>query len=1138
MNDISNIDNYYNTFDPTKGYTELLFRAGKVLQSKEVNELQSVLKQQIRNVGNTILTDGDKIEGCQLVIDGTKATVTRGKLYLNGNIRDIKDTVVTIKGQGAETIGALIEQEVVTPDDDPDLFDQASGFDNYNRDGAFRLKENIKIVVNDPKASVMFNLIDGEQVKVNTSEDLTQLDKVNLTLARRTFDESGNYKVNGLEITNRNKFDNNKVYISVEPGKAYVKGFEVLKLASTTLGLNRAEVTKSIANEPKVFSKTTSSYKVNNPYTTDLEISAIVEVTETVTRGSVVGGSDFLKKTPVVSLKNINQGGTTFTESVDYRLTEDSVDWSLNKRAPATGTQYTVTYTYNKKLVKDVEYVVEKNKNHETVIRFLGDGSNSIPRPVHESTFLVSYKFKLYRRDTISLDKDGRILVTEGQPNILRLVESPAVTDQEVLVLGSVLVNPIEIVGSGSDPTLDPLQIINNRTQAIPMLDLYKILDRLSSLEYNQAVTDLDKQAIEDESVSQLLGVFTDGFLGFTKADITHTKWDASIDLSDRSLTLPYSETAIALASKVDRETWSVEDDKKIRFSNKYQEVLEVHQPFRTGEIRVNSYNAFPKTPTVELSPNLDNWIDTSTIKVEGGTKVNTNSLRRWWYSKGSSWAMEEKARWQALGFADGGESIGSRNFSGNMVETDSVTKDVIDTAVTYMRTRTITVTISNLLPGADNIIVTFDGFNIPITPSQDVFRGTDPNTLKADVKGVTRCTFEIPKNTECGTKEVKVYPKNSPSLFGTANYTANGTKRTVKNTVFKQKVSVQPYDPIAQSFQFAEDKYLTALSMWFNDKDSSEPVVIQVRNTVNGYPGTIVYSETTVPGDRIPVGTEFKLDLKEPVYCNANEMYCFTVLSNSAVDSVHIAETNKLDLDSRVVVSKNPYLAGTLFSSSNALTWTAHQALDMRFKLFTAKFEPEQVIQFELDVNDVHPSRFTLASEEFIPAGCSIAWAYKESLEGSWIPLEKYIENEFENDELSKLYLKATLTGRPNIVPFIDRDSLQVVLAKNKLKASYISRNVEVPDPGYNNVKIVVDLELPHGTSVLVHFASDTDGNSWVSIPSTSTVQVSSRYKRYTFEKGSLGRLKQFRCKLELTTTTHNKVPSAKNLKCIMKTV
>lgn len=285
MKNISNIDNYYNTFDPAKGYTELLFRAGKVLQSKEVNELQSVLKQQIRNVGNTILTDGDKIEGCQLVIDGTKATVTRGKLYLNGNIRDIKDTTVTIKGKGAETIGALIEQEVVTPDDDPDLFDQASGFDNYNRDGAFRLKENVKIVVNDPKASVMFNLVDGEQIKVNSSEDLTQLDKVNLTLARRTFDESGNYKVNGLEITNRNKFDNNKVYISVEPGKAYVKGFEVLKLASTTLGLNRAEVTKSIANEPKIYSKTVNTYKVNNPYTTDLEISAIVEVTETVTSG-------------------------------------------------------------------------------------------------------------------------------------------------------------------------------------------------------------------------------------------------------------------------------------------------------------------------------------------------------------------------------------------------------------------------------------------------------------------------------------------------------------------------------------------------------------------------------------------------------------------------------------------------------------------------------------------------------------------------------------------------------------------------------------------------------------------------------------------------------------------------------------
>jgi hypothetical protein len=46
------VNQYYNLFDETKGYTEILFRAGKVLQSKELNEMQSILKSQITNVGN------------------------------------------------------------------------------------------------------------------------------------------------------------------------------------------------------------------------------------------------------------------------------------------------------------------------------------------------------------------------------------------------------------------------------------------------------------------------------------------------------------------------------------------------------------------------------------------------------------------------------------------------------------------------------------------------------------------------------------------------------------------------------------------------------------------------------------------------------------------------------------------------------------------------------------------------------------------------------------------------------------------------------------------------------------------------------------------------------------------------------
>ena len=54
------------------------------------------------------------------------------------------------------------------------------------------------------------------------------------------------------------------------------------------------------------------------------------------------------------------------------------------------------------------------------------------------------------------------------------------------------------------------------------MDDLSKLTRRVDDIEYNQALTDLDKEAIEGEVATELKGIFTDGFIGVTKADTSH----------------------------------------------------------------------------------------------------------------------------------------------------------------------------------------------------------------------------------------------------------------------------------------------------------------------------------------------------------------------------------------------------------------------------------------------------------------------------------------------------------------------------------------------------------------------------------------------------------------------------------------
>ncbi len=79
-------------------------------------------------------------------------------------------------------------------------------------------------------------VIDGQVTKKIKYPELAELEK---TLARRTFDESGNYTVRPFEIevgSHEEIFgvvDESKFGVKLSPGKAYVSGFEFETIAPT-----------------------------------------------------------------------------------------------------------------------------------------------------------------------------------------------------------------------------------------------------------------------------------------------------------------------------------------------------------------------------------------------------------------------------------------------------------------------------------------------------------------------------------------------------------------------------------------------------------------------------------------------------------------------------------------------------------------------------------------------------------------------------------------------------------------------------------------------------------------------------------------------------------------------------------------
>jgi len=85
-----NVFPYYDDYDPAKNFYRILFKPGVAVQARELNQLQTILQNQVEKFGDNIFKRGTIIEGCNIVrhsvlpyvkvkdteTDGTQISVT------------------------------------------------------------------------------------------------------------------------------------------------------------------------------------------------------------------------------------------------------------------------------------------------------------------------------------------------------------------------------------------------------------------------------------------------------------------------------------------------------------------------------------------------------------------------------------------------------------------------------------------------------------------------------------------------------------------------------------------------------------------------------------------------------------------------------------------------------------------------------------------------------------------------------------------------------------------------------------------------------------------------------------------------------------------------------------------------------
>ena len=163
--------------------------------------------------------------------------------------------------------------------------------------------------------------------------------------------------------------------------------------------------------------------------------------------------------------------------------------------------------------------------------------------------------------------------------------------------------------------------------------------------------------------------------------------------------------------------------------------------------------------------------------------------------------------------------------------------------------------------------------------------------------------------------------------------------------------------DPVAQTFKLPGDAsgssngaFVTSVDIFFSDKDESIPITLELRNTVNGYPGPKVLPFGRVVknvGDintSSTAATATTFTFPSPVYLETETEYCVVVISNTPEHKIWIARMGETDIDGTRTISDQPH-AGILYKSHNNTGWAISPMEDMKFSIKCASFDQTDAV-------------------------------------------------------------------------------------------------------------------------------------------------------------------------------------------------
>ncbi len=255
--------------------------------STDANSSREFFDNEVLTIADTISFSNTFISAGEGVVEtiATNATSTGsafglsdGVYFLRGYFVDVFDQVMILDqytNSPSYRIGLYIQEELISSESDRSLNDNAQGFSNFTAPGADRLKISADLAKRDLDDFDDQNFVQIAEVRNGILREIDRGGTFNNLLrdelARRTFDESGHYYIREFVTTVKdslnNGFGNRGIFnagqltdggstpsddlalYKIQPGKAYVRGYEIEKDYPSFLDCPKPRTTKTVENQ-------------------------------------------------------------------------------------------------------------------------------------------------------------------------------------------------------------------------------------------------------------------------------------------------------------------------------------------------------------------------------------------------------------------------------------------------------------------------------------------------------------------------------------------------------------------------------------------------------------------------------------------------------------------------------------------------------------------------------------------------------------------------------------------------------------------------------------------------------------------------------------------------------------------------